>query len=105
TAAAAPARRGIAGKQVTPFLLARVRELTGGPSQRANVALVLNNARLAAQIARELAGAGTSESRKPHDSRAAHRRRTAECQVPGDTETTKAFRHARSTRRRYGIPS
>jgi pseudouridylate synthase len=74
TAVADAAQRGISGKQVTPFLLARVRELTGGASQRANVALVLNNARLAAQIARELAGAGTSESRKPHDSRAAHRR-------------------------------
>jgi pseudouridine-5'-phosphate glycosidase len=44
-------RRGTSGKQVTPFLLARVRELTGGASQRANVALVLNNVRLGAQIA------------------------------------------------------
>jgi len=71
TAVADAAQRGISGKQVTPFLLARVRELTGGASQRANVALVLNNARLAAQIARELANAATSESRRPHDSRAA----------------------------------
>jgi pseudouridine-5'-phosphate glycosidase len=51
-------RQGITGKQVTPFLLERVRELTGGASQRANVALVLNNARLGAQIACALAEAG-----------------------------------------------
>jgi pseudouridine-5'-phosphate glycosidase len=52
------ARQGITGKQVTPFLLKRVRELTGGASQRANVALVLNNARLGAQIACAFAGMG-----------------------------------------------
>lgn len=44
-------RAGIAGKAVTPFLLARIRDLTDGESQRANVALVLNNAKLAAEIA------------------------------------------------------
>jgi len=43
--------QGVAGKEVTPFLLAQLRELTGGESQRANVALAINNARLAAQIA------------------------------------------------------
>ena len=42
---------GVSGKDVTPFLLARIRDLTDGESQRANVALVLNNARLAAEIA------------------------------------------------------
>lgn len=42
---------GIAGKDVTPFLLARVAALTGGDSLRANVALVLSNARLAARLA------------------------------------------------------
>jgi pseudouridine-5'-phosphate glycosidase len=46
--------RGVAGKEVTPFLLARIRDLTRGESQRANVALVLNNARVAAKIARAL---------------------------------------------------
>lgn len=45
------ARDGITGKDVTPFLLARIRDLTEGASQRANVALVLNNARLGAEIA------------------------------------------------------
>ena len=48
--------RGIRGKDVTPFLLARVSELTGAKSQRANIALLMNNARVAAQIAAELAG-------------------------------------------------
>jgi pseudouridine-5'-phosphate glycosidase len=46
--------RGIAGKEMTPFLLARIRDLTQGESQRANVALALNNAHLAAKVARAL---------------------------------------------------
>jgi pseudouridine-5'-phosphate glycosidase len=46
--------KGIAGKEVTPFLLARIRDLTQGESQRANVALALNNAQLGARIARSI---------------------------------------------------
>ena len=42
---------GIHGKAVTPYLLARVAELTEGESRRANTALLVNNARVAAQIA------------------------------------------------------
>ena len=41
----------IHGKKLTPFLLERINELTRGRSMRANLALLLNNARLAAQIA------------------------------------------------------
>ena len=44
----------ITGKEVTPFLLGRMFELTEGRSLTANIALVENNARLAAQIARAL---------------------------------------------------
>ena len=43
--------QGIRGKRTTPFLLARVKELTGGDSLAANIQLVLNNARLAARTA------------------------------------------------------
>jgi pseudouridine-5'-phosphate glycosidase len=43
---------GIHGQAVTPFLLGRVSELTGGESLKANLALLRNNARLAAQIAK-----------------------------------------------------
>lgn len=46
--------QGIAAKAVTPFLLQRIFELTKGRSLTANIALVLNNARLGAAIAREL---------------------------------------------------
>ena len=46
--------QGIAGKEVTPFLLSRIFETTKGASLEANIALVLNNARLAAQIATEI---------------------------------------------------
>ena len=54
-AEAAAARAGIRGKEVTPFLLARLAEVTGGRTLRANQALVIANARLAAQIARAYA--------------------------------------------------
>ncbi|UWQ30638.1 pseudouridine-5'-phosphate glycosidase [Leisingera sp. M523] len=46
--------QGISGKDVTPFLLRRIFELTKGRSLTANIALVRNNARLAAKIAQEL---------------------------------------------------
>jgi pseudouridine-5'-phosphate glycosidase len=46
---------GVSGKALTPFLLARLVELTGGRARRANEALLLNNARWAARIARALA--------------------------------------------------
>jgi pseudouridine-5'-phosphate glycosidase len=45
------AAQGIQGKNITPFLLTRVVELTGGDSLQSNIALVLNNARLAAKVA------------------------------------------------------
>ncbi len=44
-------RRGIRGKEATPFLLGRIVEFTQGASLAANIALVQNNARLGAQIA------------------------------------------------------
>lgn len=43
--------QGIHGKETTPFLLARVAELTGGDSLASNIQLVYNNAKLAAQTA------------------------------------------------------
>lgn len=46
--------QGIAAKQVTPFLLDRIFHLTEGRSLAANIALVLNNARLAAKIAAQM---------------------------------------------------
>jgi pseudouridine-5'-phosphate glycosidase len=49
--------RDIHGKEVTPFLLKRVSELTEGKSMQANLSLLLNNARLSAQIAAALLSA------------------------------------------------
>ena len=46
--------QGVHGKAVTPFLLARVKELTGGDSLESNIQLVYNNAALAADTAVEL---------------------------------------------------
>lgn len=46
---------GIKGKEATPYLLGRIVEITGGASLTANIALVRNNARLGAAIAREYA--------------------------------------------------
>jgi pseudouridine-5'-phosphate glycosidase len=46
--------QGVHGKELTPFLLERITELTKGKSMKANLALLLNNARLAAQVAKAL---------------------------------------------------
>ena len=43
--------QGIHGKETTPFLLARIKDITGGDSLASNIQLVLNNARLAAAVA------------------------------------------------------
>jgi pseudouridylate synthase len=51
---------GISGKAVTPYLLDRIFQITEGVSLETNIALVLNNARLAASIAVELANAARS---------------------------------------------
>ena len=45
--------KGIKGKETTPFLLAKVAELTGGDSLASNIELVFNNAKVAAQTAVE----------------------------------------------------
>ncbi len=45
--------RGVGGKDATPFLLGRIVEITGGRSLDANIALVMNNARVAGEIAVE----------------------------------------------------
>jgi pseudouridine-5'-phosphate glycosidase len=49
-------KTGVKGKKITPFLLARIEELTGGKSLETNIRLVLNNAVLAADISRSLEG-------------------------------------------------
>ena len=54
-ASAEAIKQGIHGQKLTPFLLGRISELTEGKSLRTNLALLLNNARLAAQIAGEMA--------------------------------------------------
>jgi pseudouridine-5'-phosphate glycosidase len=58
-AVAEAGRRGIGRKDLTPFLLARINELSGGKSLKANIALVRNNAALAARIAAALAAERT----------------------------------------------
>lgn len=47
-------KTGVKGKRITPFLLARIEELTGGRSLETNIRLVLNNAGLAADIGRSM---------------------------------------------------
>ena len=46
--------KGIKGKEITPFLLGRIKDITGGDSLASNIELVLNNARLAARTAQLL---------------------------------------------------
>lgn len=50
--------KGIKGKESTPFLLAKVKDITGGESLESNIQLVYNNAKLGAQLAVELAKLG-----------------------------------------------
>ena len=57
-AVAESVEQGIKGKETTPFLLARVKELTGGDSLDSNIQLVFNNARVASRAAVELAKIG-----------------------------------------------
>ncbi|MDD3400081.1 MAG: pseudouridine-5'-phosphate glycosidase [Eubacteriales bacterium] len=47
-------RAGIKGKDTTPYLLAKITEITGGSSLEANIALVYNNVKVASSIAAEL---------------------------------------------------
>ncbi|HRA92972.1 MAG TPA: pseudouridine-5'-phosphate glycosidase [Aestuariivirga sp.] len=54
-AVAEAARQNVTGKNVTPFLLARLAEVTGGRSLKANMALVRHNARIGAEIAKAYA--------------------------------------------------
>ena len=46
--------KGVTGKAVTPFLLARIKEITGGSSLTSNIQLVFNNVKTAARIAAQL---------------------------------------------------
>ena len=46
--------QGIRGKQTTPFLLAKIKDITGGDSLASNIRLVYNNAALAAKVAGQL---------------------------------------------------
>lgn len=57
--------KGIAGKATTPFLLQRIFELTEGKSLKSNIALVKNNARVAAEIAVALAAISGAKAGAP----------------------------------------
>ncbi len=46
--------QGVVGKQITPFLLAKIKEITGGSSLASNIQLVFNNVKTAARIAAQL---------------------------------------------------
>ena len=60
------AGRGITGKAVTPYILARILEMSGGRSLRTNIALVKSNARLAAEIAAALPGGPRNTASESH---------------------------------------
>ena len=60
-ASAEAVAQGIHGQKLTPFLLSRISELSRGRSLRTNLALLLNNARLAARIAGALITSGTGK--------------------------------------------
>jgi pseudouridine-5'-phosphate glycosidase len=51
--------RGISGPALTPWLLARIVDLTDGAAMRANTALIVNDARVAAELAVTMRGGGS----------------------------------------------
>ena len=67
----AAASSGVSGKQLTPFLLARIAESTAQESLRSNRSLVLHNVSVAAAVALALSGAAAA--RPPGDEKADHR--------------------------------
>lgn len=69
------AREGVQGKAVTPYLLSMMSKESGGRTLKTNIALLINNARLAAQIAVALTEAGGRGSAKKAVSRKPSRRR------------------------------
>jgi pseudouridine-5'-phosphate glycosidase len=58
------AERGVSGRELTPFLLAHMSWRSGGATLRANIALLENNARVAAEVAAALAG-GSAQKTSP----------------------------------------
>ncbi|GFR49820.1 hypothetical protein Agub_g11760 [Astrephomene gubernaculifera] len=74
-------QRGIKGNEVTPFLLERVRSLTGGRSLAANIKLVKNNARVGAAIARQYAAQLRAQDRREQEQQQ-QRGRSSGKQVP-----------------------
>ncbi|KAM7347324.1 uncharacterized protein ACRADG_006909 [Cochliomyia hominivorax] len=60
------AEKGVQGKEVTPFLLAAIGKITEGSSLKANIALIKNNAKVAAQIACELSKATRTKNNYDH---------------------------------------
>ncbi|CAE6705850.1 Pseudouridine-5'-phosphate glycosidase [Paraburkholderia nemoris] len=61
--------KGIAGKAVPPFLLARIKPLTSGRSLATNIALVKHNAEVGARLALALAPAANDDNRHLRPSR------------------------------------
>ena len=56
--------KNISDREVTPYILSRLNDLTGGESLKANLALVLNNARVGANVAVELAKFLSSDAKR-----------------------------------------
>ena len=70
-------RKGIHGKETTPFLLAKIKDITGGDSLASNIQLVYNNAALAAETAKELCTPRGYPAHSPRKSRSGGYRRPA----------------------------
>eukprot|EP01046_Picozoa_sp_COSAG06_P031018 COSAG06_NODE_2989_length_5984_cov_4.027698_2_plen_445_part_00 len=82
---------GVSGKDVTPFLLARVTELTGGDSLASNVELVLNNSAVAARVAVALSKLrSASASRSTGPLQAAADNGSADAAATGGTASSSA---------------
>lgn len=95
---------GVSGWRLTPFLLERVAALTGGESLRANVALVMNNAAVGAQVAVELAALLRETPREgPAQAGHGHRHEGAE-HAPGAVRSANVDPALASSQPSVGVP-
>ncbi|KAF9134019.1 hypothetical protein BGW39_008363 [Mortierella sp. 14UC] len=74
--------QGIVGKESTPFLLKRVNELTGGNSLKSNIALVKQNASVAAKIAKDLAALNVRSQTRSYSTSARRMKHTQAASGP-----------------------
>ncbi|XP_071501415.1 uncharacterized protein [Diadema antillarum] len=90
--------QGIVGKDITPFILSRVNELTEGKSLKANMALIRNNAKVGSLIARELSSIRRGKGAAPQIGNTTGKRSFSTHVLPGSNWGRRYFSSAAAGR-------